>query len=149
MAEAVREPPRDPSTNQFTFRGTVVVEGVPARDLLARARTWGMAAYHPFEEVVGIDPRGQTTLTISGACEVASSSGPPLEVRHILTIELLDGAYHYAITDLRLASGRGSPDRQALEDAGVGGAERAALLAGVRKGLEKLVYELTHAMAAP
>lgn len=146
-ADAVREPARDHATGKFTYRGTVPVQGVSARVLLERARTWARTAYHPTRELEQLDATGLATLSLDGLFTVPSPSGRTATIPHTLTIEMLDGAYYYMITDLRLSADSRSLEGDPLEGPMVGSAERPAILTRVCEKSERLIAQLEHAMA--
>ncbi len=96
--------PLDPETKTVRFQEVVIVEGVTAKELMARARTWVALAYKSAPDVTKFDD--QNKLIIKGMYHVAGKTmfAGEFNFNHTLTIEVKDGRFRYTLANFVLTS---------------------------------------------
>ncbi len=96
--------PLDPETKTVRFQEVVLVEGVSANDLMARARTWVALAYKSAPDVTKLDD--QSKLIIKGLYHVAGKTvfAGEFNFNHTLTIDVKDGRFRYTMSDFVLTN---------------------------------------------
>ena len=102
--------PTDSLSQRVPFRGVVLVPGVPAAELQARAREWVALTFEDAHQVIQLDDTARGVLigrafTNTWVDEVLHPNDDPEQLSFAFRLDFRDGRYRYEVFEL----GRPSP----------------------------------------